>query len=414
MTLMEDILDCCCGLDIHKDTIVACLLKGSLNEKPTSEIRTFSTLIPDLNLLKEWLIDEDCRYVAMESTGIYWKPIYEILEFAFEGNIKLVVANARHIKNVPGKKTDKRDAEWIAELFRAGLLNSSFIPSKEVRELRDVVRYRKSIIRDITSQKNRIEKFLQSSGFRLSTFISDIFGASGSNVLNHLAKYGKISLEELDKCLKTQTRKKINEIMVAINSELNSHQRTLLSMMLEHLNDLKSNLKEVESVINSRLIEFESAVKIIDSIPCIDVVAAASVIAEIGTDMTKFKTSEHICSWAGLSPGNNESAGKKKRVKTNHGNPYIKSILCEVAWCIARHRDSYLSTWYWKIKQRKGAKKSIIALARKLLVIIYTMLKNGELYDESNFQIRKMDIENKKVAKMVYELSKRGYKLATV
>lgn len=215
------------------------------------------------------------------------------------------------MKNVPGKKTDMRDAEWIATLLRAGLLNGSFIPAKKVRELRDVTRYRKSVISDITSQKNRIEKFLQSSGFRLSTFISDIFGASGMGILNHLARHGSISLEELDTYLKTKTRHKINDIMLAINSRLNMHQRQFLSMLLKHLDLLKVNLKEVEEKITSEIEKFEHQAEIIDSIPGIDKTAAAAIIAEIGIDMSCFKTAEHICSWAGLSPGNNESAGKK-------------------------------------------------------------------------------------------------------
>lgn len=197
--------------------------------QPSSEIRVISTLISNLENLKAWLVKEDCKHVAMESTGIYWKPVYEILEFAFDGEMSVVVVNARHMKNVPGKKTDMRDAEWIATLLRAGLLNNSFIPAKEVRELRDVTRYRKCVISDITSQKNRVEKFFQSSGFRLSTFISDIFGASGMGIMNHLAKHGSITLEELDIYLKTKTRHKINDIMLAINSRLNMHQREFLS-----------------------------------------------------------------------------------------------------------------------------------------------------------------------------------------
>jgi transposase len=309
---MKDILDCCCGLDIHKDTIVACLLKGPVNMQPTSEIRTFTTLIHDIEELKNWLESHGCKHVAMESTGIYWQPVYEVLELAFNGDMSLVVVNARHMKNVPGKKTDMKDAEWIATLLRAGLLNSSFVPTKEIRELRHLTRYRKSIISEITSQKNRIEKFLQSSGFRLSTFLSDIFGASGRNIINHLANHGSITLQDLDVYLKTKTRHKMNDIMTTMNGRLSSHQKLFLKMLLKHLEQLESNLSEVEAEIATEVQKFEHQLGIIDSIPGIDKTAASSIIAEIGIDMSKFKTAEHICSWAGLSPGSNESAGKKK------------------------------------------------------------------------------------------------------
>ena len=316
---MKDILDCCCGLDIHKDTIVACLLKGPVNMQPTSEIRTFTTLIHDIEELKNWLESHGCKHVAMESTGIYWQPVYEVLELAFNGDMSLVVVNARHMKNVPGKKTDMKDAEWIATLLRAGLLNSSFVPAKEIRELRHLTRYRKSIISDITSQKNRIEKFLQSSGFRLSTFLSDIFGASGRSIINHLATYGSITMRDLDLYLKTKTRNKINDIMMAMNGRLSSHQKLFLKMLLKHLEQLESNLSEVESEIATEVQKYEHQLELIDSIPGIDKTAASSIIAEIGIDMSKFKTAEHICSWAGLSPGSNESAGKKKEQSPTGG-----------------------------------------------------------------------------------------------
>lgn len=382
---MNDLLERCCGLDVHKDIIVACILNGPVGKPAKSEIREFSTLIPGMQDLKAWIVSENCHFVAMESTGIYWKPIYETLEDSFDGDISLLVVNARHMKNVPGKKTDMRDAEWIATLLRAGLLNGSFIPDKEIREFRDLTRYRKSVIRDITSQKNRIEKFLQSSGFRLSTFISDIFGASGRNVINYLIDHGQINKSQLNECLKTKTRKRIDEILIAVNGTLSVHQRSFLKMLVSHLDVLNSHLKEVEESITAEINRFSSAIATLRSIPGIAETAAASIIAEIGIDMNHFKTAEHICSWAGLSPGNNESAGKKKKTSVTKGNPYIKSMLCEVAWVIAGKRNTYLSAWYWRLKQNKGSKKSTIALARKLLVIIYTMLKSGTFYDDSNF-----------------------------
>ena len=373
---MKDLLEISCGLDVHKEKIVACILTGPLGKPTRSEIREFSTLIPDMIALRNWIVSKNCHHVAMESTGIYWMPIYEILEDAFSGDITLLVVNARHMKNVPGKKTDMRDSEWISTLLRAGLLNGSFIPEKRIREFRDLNRYRKSVIRDITSQKNRIEKFLQSSGFRLSSFISDIFGASGRNIILHLIEHGQIDKTALDSCRKTKTRNRIDEIETSLEEDM-----APFALQVEQLN----------------------------SIYGISTTASCAIIAEIGIDMKPFKTAEHICSWAGLCPGNNESAGKRKSTSVTKDNPYIKSMLCEIAWVIAGKRNTYLSAWYWRIKQKKGAKKAIVALARKLLVIIYTMLKQGTLFDESCFETRRKHCEQKQLSRYIRELEKHGY-----
>ena len=387
---MKDLLEISCGLDVHKEKIVACILTGPLGKPTRSEIREFTTLIPDMIALRDWIVSQNCHHVAMESTGIYWMPIYEILEDAFSGDITLLVVNARHMKNVPGKKTDMRDSEWISTLLRAGLLNGSFIPEKRIREFRDLNRYRKSVIRDITSQKNRIEKFLQSSGFRLSSFISDIFGASGRNIILHLMEHGQIDKTALDSCLKTKTRNRIDEILMSVNGTLPEHQKTFLKILMTHYDSLKEHLTEVETSLEEDMAPFTLQV-------------------EIGIDMKPFKTAEHICSWAGLCPGNNESAGKRKSASVTKGNPYIKSMLCEIAWVIAGKRNTYLSAWYWRIKQKKGAKKAIVALARKLLVIIYTMLKQGTLFDESCFETRRKNCEQKQLSRYIRELEKHGY-----
>lgn len=406
---MKDLLEICCGLDVHKDKIVACILTGPLGQPTNSQIREFTTLIPDMAALRDWIVSSGCHHVAMESTGIYWQPIYEVLEDAFSGDITLLVVNARHMKNVPGKKTDMRDSEWIATLLRAGLLNGSFIPDKNIREFRHLNRYRKSIIRDITSQKNRIEKFLQSSGFRLSSFISDIFGASGRNIITHLMEHGGIDKNVLDSCLKTKTRNRINEILIAVNGTLSKHQRDFLKMLMGHYDSLKLHLSEIEAALVAEMAPFTLHVKQISSIYGIGTTASSAIIAEIGIDMTPFKTAEHICLWAGLCPGNNESAGKRKSTSITKGNPYIKSMLCEIAWVIAGKRNTYLSAWYWRIKQKKGAKKAIVALARKLLVIIYTMLKQGTLFDESCFETRRKKCEQKQLSRYIRELEKHGY-----
>lgn len=408
---MEDILECCCGLDIHKDSIVACLLKGPLEEgsKPQREMREFGTLANDLIALRSWLEAEDCHHVAMESTGIYWQPVYAVLEQAFCEDMHLMVVNARHMKQVPGRKTDMRDAEWIATLLRAGLLKGSFVPERDIRDLRQYTRYRKALVRDITSQKNRIDKLLQASGFRFSSFLSDIFGVSGVAIMHVLVQKGSISRQSLDLCLKARARQKASAILSSLNGTLSMPQRQLLKMQLSHLADLQENLQEVEAQIRDNFTHLEVPLKLLDSIPGIDQTAAYAILAEIGQNMSAFPTAQHICSWAGLAPGSHHSAKKKKKQRVTHGNNYLKTMLCEVAWVIAGKKKQYLSGWYWRLKQRTDAKRAIVALARKLLVIIYTMLKTNQPYKEEKFLERKKASEKRRVSRMVNELSRLGY-----
>lgn len=309
---MQDILEICCGLDVHRDTVVACLLKGNLGDKPTKEVRTFSTLLPELEQLKFWLEEEQCQHVAMESTGVYWQSVYTALEGAFDGTMVIIVANARHMKNVPGKKTDIKDAEWIASLLRAGLLQGSFIPSEKVRELRELTRYRRSISQEVTAQKNRIEKYLQSYGFKLSTFLTDIFGVSGRAIINHLSEHGYISPDKVQLYVKGRAKTKTEDIKIAVNGKLRQHQKEFLAMLLRRLDESYTYLDYVQQKIEAALNCLQTQIRMLDGVPGIDIIAAAAVIAEISADMSKFKTADHICSWAGLSPGNNESAGKKK------------------------------------------------------------------------------------------------------
>lgn len=302
-----------------------------------------------------------------------------------------------------------RDAEWIATLLRAGLLKGSFVPEHNIRDLRQFTRYRKAVVRDITSQKNRIEKLLQASGFRLSSFLADIFGVSGMAIMQVLVEVGSISEQSLTRCLKGRARLKAPEILSSLNGTLSLPQRQLLEMQLSHLVDLQENLQEVEVQIRNSFMNFEGSIELLGSIPGIAETAAFAILAEIGQNMSAFPTAQHICSWAGLAPGSHKSAGKQKKQRVLHGNNYLKTMLCEVAWAIARQRNHYLSGWYWRLKQRTDAKRAIVALARKLLVIIYTMLKTNQPYNEDKFLERKKVSERRRVNRMVHELTRLGY-----
>lgn len=317
---MQTILDICCGIDVHKDFVVACIIKTNdnplLKENITKEIRTFKTFLNDLSELRLWLESEDCRHVAMESTGVYWHPVFDALEPAFNEEIQIIVTNARHMRNVPGKKTDIKDAEWIATLLRAGLLRGSFIPPQDIRELRQLTRYRKNIVGDINTQKNRIEKSLQQAGFKLSTFLSDVFGVSGRNLLTILINKGKITPIDVDDNTKCLSSKKKDDIKIAINGKLNFHQRNFLKLQMSFLDELIQHLETIENSIKEISLKFEKEIQRLDTIPGIAITSATAIIAEIGTDMSKFPTAEHFCSWAGLTPGSNESAGKKKLLES--------------------------------------------------------------------------------------------------
>lgn len=315
---MEDILEISCGLDVHKESVVACIIAtnkdvtGKKKNPLIVETKIFKTLLDDLNHLKKWIESHNCHDVAMESTGVYWCPVYEVLETAFEGNINLLVVNARHMRNIPGKKSDIKDAQWISSLLRAGLLRGSFIPEPEVRHLREIARYRKNIVYDINSQKNRVEKYLQIKGFKLSTFLSDVFGVSGRNLLDILISTGTITPEDVRDSLRGTAKRKTDEMLYALNGRMNQESCDHLKRMLNLLDDLNEHLALVEKDIDQASTKFMPQIQLLQTIPGIGDTAAKAIIGEIGIDMETFPTAAHFCSWAGLSPGENESAGKKK------------------------------------------------------------------------------------------------------
>lgn len=310
---MKDLLEICCGLDVHKEMIVACLLTGSLERDATAEVREFSTLLTGLEALKDWLVKNHCREIAMESTGVYWYPIYNVLEsmFADEGGVHLTVTNPRHMKNVPGKKTDIKDAHWIAGLLRAGLLSPSYIPPKPIREIRDWTRYRKTIVQEMTGHKNRIEKYLQQCGFKLSTFLTDIFGASGISLIQKLCDTGYISPNDVMAHLRGTARNKLDDIKQAVNGRLNEHERCFLTMLLHTYENCLEEISLIEAEIMRCAEKFNGAVGMLTTIPGIQQMTAISIISEIGIELGMFPTAAQFCSWAGMCPGNNESAGKK-------------------------------------------------------------------------------------------------------
>ncbi|MCM3570701.1 IS110 family transposase [Neobacillus mesonae] len=323
---MDILLTHCAGMDVHQKEIVVCALTGSSDEVTQKEIKSFSTLTKSLFDLLKWLEEKEITHIAMESTGIYWKPVYNILEGYFD----ITIANAQRIKNVPGRKTDVSDAEWIAKLLRYGLIEKSFVPSQDLRELRDLTRLRKKWIGNLTSEKNRISKVLECSNIKLGSVISDIFGVSGRNLLNQLVKQGYLDKADVDANIHHSLRKKAETISESLFGTLNAHQMFMIKSSWNHIEYLEKSIQELETRIEAILTSYQEEKEILLSIPGVKDHTAACIIAEIGRDMNQFPTSRHLASWAGVSPGNNESAGKKS-TKSVPGNPHIKSALCELS-----------------------------------------------------------------------------------
>jgi len=363
----------CCGLDVHQKTVVACII--ALDGK---EIRTFKTMTNDILQLADWLVAKQVTHVAMESTGVYWRPIYNVLESL---GLTLMVINAQYIKAVPGRKTDVKDAEWIANLLRHGLVRGSFIPDRPKRELRELVRYRRTLIRQRAQVINRIQKVLEGANIKLSSVASNVMGASGRAMLEAISK-GVEDPQVLAGYAKGRLREKRPELEEALKGLVGPHQRTLLQSQLRLIDFLDAEISRMDEEIAERMRPFKEVLKRIDGIPGMGRRTAEDVLAEIGKDVDRFPTAAQLASWAKLCPGNNESAGKRKTGKTGHGNTWLRNTLVEAAWGASRTRDTYLAAQYHRLAARRGAKRAILAVAHTIIIIVYSLLKTGEEYRE--------------------------------
>jgi transposase len=375
--MVEVLHDRCCGLDVHQKTVVACLITPGRGGQVQKEIRTFGTMTADLLELADWLRAAACTQVAMEATGVYWQPIWNLLEDEFT----LLLVNARHIKAVPGRKTDVKDCEWLADLLRHGLLRASFVPARPQRELRELTRYRTALVRERTAEINRLHKTLERANLKLGAVASKVLGLSGRQILDALLA-GTTDPAVLADLAKGKLRAKLPQLERALVGSPGLHQHFLLARQLAHIDFLDETLEQVSAEIAERLRPFEEAMERLDAIPGVGRHTAEVLLAEIGPDMSRFPSAEHLASWAGMCPGNYESAGKRQKGKTRQGSKWLRAALLEAGQAAARKKDTYLAAQYHRLVPRLGKKKAAVAVGHTILRSVYYLLQRGTSYAE--------------------------------
>ena len=364
---METIYQRCCGIDVHKSVIVACLRDGR-----KKEIRSFGATTDELRKLADWLLGNNCEISAMESTGSYWKPVYNVMEAL---GVEIIVVNAQHIKNVPGRKTDAKDSEWIAQLLQCGLLKPSYIPSREQRELREVSRYRKSLIEERARELNRLSKMLEGGNIKITSVVKDVNGMTGRNLIGAMLGEG-VHEDNIDNLLCGSLREKRTELLKACDGYLTSLQKKLIRAVLDHIDDMTRRIEDMDGIIHGQLEKEETALKRIQELPGIAERSAQIILAEIGTDMSRFPTDGHLARWSGLAPGNNESAQKRKSGKTTKGNNTLKTTMIQCAQIAKRTKGSFFKAQFERLVVRRGKKRATVAVAHSMMIAIYHILKD--------------------------------------
>ena len=377
---MDPLYPNCAGIDVHDKFLMVCRLHLDPQGRPQRTIRRFETMLDQLRVLATWLAETGTTHVAMESTGVYWQPVYNVLEDHFT----TWVVNAQHVKNVPGRKTDVKDSEWLAQLLQAGLLQPSFIPDRPQRELRELVRYRLSLVDERTRTVNRIQKVLQDANIKLSAVASDIQGKSAQEMLAALVE-GSEAPAQLADHAKRQLRRKLVELERALTGLVREHHRFLLGQLLQHLAFMDEEIGVIEARIEQEvaaLPPFAAQVPQLDAIPGLDRVAAITILAEIGVDMSRFGTAARLSAWAGMAPGNNETGGKARPTRTRKGNKYLRRVLTQAAHAAAHKKDSVLRARYYRLVRRVGKSRAAVAVGRSILEIVYHIMARGEPYQE--------------------------------
>ena len=401
---MQTLVERACGLDVHQATVVACLLMVGKDGRVQKQMRTFGTTTRELVSLREWLLSQGCTHLAMESTGVYGKPVYAVLE----GVLEIVVANAQHVKKVPGRKTDVKDAEWLADLLCHGLLRPSFVPPQPIRELRDLTRDRRKLVQSQAAERNRLLKLLESANIKLASVATDVFGVSGRLMLRALIE-GQASPKEMAQLAKNKLRNKIPELELALDGRIEEHHRFLLKLQLDRLESVEKDIEVLQQRIQQKLQPYTTQLALLDQIPGVDWTLAAVIIAELGVDMSVFENVSQLASWAGVCSGNNESAGKRKSSRIPKGNVYLKTALVEAAHSAAKAKGTYLRDKFYRLKARRGYKRAAVAIAHKILVAIYHMLSQQVAYNDlGDLYLDKLN-KHHLTRNLIHRLERLGY-----
>jgi transposase len=399
---MEVLYPRCCGLDVHKETVVACL-RLVIDGKAVKEVRTFSTTTASLMRLSEWLTENTCTHIAMEATGVYWKPVWHILA---DGEFELVLANAAHVKNVPGRKTGVKDADWVSDLLAHGLIRASFVPDSPTQEMRTLLRTRKQLVREKASHILRIQKTLEDANIKLDSVITDIMGLSGRKMIEALIA-GQSDPAKLARLADHRVKASQETLREALRGRVTRHHRFLLRLHLKQIDALDAAIANIDQEVEAGIAPFRTAVEQVVSIPGVKDLSARSILAEIGIDMSRFATDAHLVSWACICPRNDESAGKRRSTRIRKGSPWLKTTLVQCAWAASRKKDSYLQAQFHRIRSRRGVKKAIVAVAASILTAIYHMLKDGTMYHDlgpNHFDARGKERQKNRLVKRLADL----------
>ena len=397
----------CCGIDVHKKSVTACLMWGPADQEPQCEIRRFGTMTSELKSLAEWLKQAHCEIAAMESTGAYWKPVWNVLQ----GQIKLILANAKHVRSLPGEKTDNKDGRRLASYVRHGLIRPSFVPAQDIRELRDLTRYRKKLLANGSAERNRIQKVLEDANIKLGSVLSDVFGVSGQRMLHALVDKPSVNIEEVTALAHWRLQPKIEELKKALEGRITAHHRFMIDLSLGHMQYIEQQILRLDEQIAQHVAPYQKQFQLLQTIPGIAETAAGSVLAEIGPDMSPFPDDGHLTSWAGICPGNNESAGKKFSSTTRKGNPHLVSTVVESAWAATHTKNSHFKARYHRIKARRGPQRAIVAVGHTLLRTIYVVLKTGQPYQEPVRPTLSERQSTRKAQRLCRELKNLGFEV---
>ena len=408
--VMEVLVDRCAGLDVHKRTVVACVrTPGVGRQKRVAEVRTFGTFEHQLVEMREWLIGCGVTSVAMEATGVYWKPVWHVLD---DGQpFELLLVNPAHIKAVPGRKTDVNDATWIGQLLECGLLRGSFVPPVEIRELREVTRYRRQLTEERARETQRLQKVLEDANVKLASVASRVLGVTGRMILDALCA-GERDPDVLAEMAQRKLRAKIGDLRQCVPGRFNDHHATMVTEIVAHVDYLDATIARLDVRVAEMMVPFQPARELLRTIPGVAQRTAEIIVAEIGVDMGRFATPGHLASWAGLCPGNNESAGKHRSTHTRHGDQWLQSALVEAAWVAVRSKDTYLTVRFWRIAKRRGQQRALIAIAHTMLVIIWHMLNENVPYTDLGVDyLARNDNPDRRRRHLINQLEQLGYQV---